>query len=94
MKTVSDKNSAMLPYFFLLLTGFVLIFFTKNIVFDLQANLDYQSQLTEEKVSNEAELSRLNALIAKLKEEDSEESQKILQYRVDFHEEDILSFFY
>jgi len=70
------KNNFLL-YLILLVSFFILLFFTKNFYSDLQVKLDTQSLKEQQLQKKESTLTSLNELQAKLKDPKSEAVEKI-----------------
>jgi len=70
------KNNFLL-YLILLVSFFILLFFTKNFYSDLQVKLDTQSLKEQQLQKKESTLTSLNELQAKLKDPKSEAVEEI-----------------
>jgi beta-xylosidase len=67
MKQYTQNN--FLAYLLILMTFFVILFFTKNIYIDMQVQLDTKEQYSTQLSEKQSELSRLNQLKKSLNQE-------------------------
>lgn len=94
METVPKTQSSVLAYFLILLSFFILLFFTRNIFSELQVSLDTKETLAQELLAKQEELTKLNQIQALLAQEDSVEMKAIQGYLWTFSDADILEYIY
>jgi len=87
------KNNFLL-YLILLVSFFILLFFTKNFYSDLQVKLDTQSLKEQQLQKKESTLTSLNELQAKLKDPKSEAVEEIKWFTGVYSDENILEYIY
>jgi hypothetical protein len=92
MKKHTQNN--FLTYLIVLGSFFVLIFFTKDIYWEIQEKTDTLETQNLELTTNKAELSRLKKLQLDLLGEDSQAVQEIRGFSWDFSDENIINHIY
>ena len=92
MKQYTQNN--FLAYLLILMTFFVILFFTKNIYSDMQVKLDNKEQQNVNLASKQSELSRLNDLKKSLDEEWNELLEEVAGYTGDFSDTAMLEYIY
>lgn len=94
METTPKTHSPLLAYLFILLTFFVLLFFTRSYFSKLQEALDLRDTLNQSITSKQAELTELNRIEQLLTQTGSEEMKSITPFLAPFSEADILEYIY
>lgn len=89
-----NQNHTFLWYIIVLLALFILVFFTKNIFWDLQQNLDIQDQNTLKIEQSESELSNLNKIKKDFTSNSSEASSQISKFTKPFDDQAIIDHIY
>lgn len=92
MKQYTQNN--FLAYLIILVTFFVILFFTKNIYSDMQINLDASEQNNIELREKQTELTRLNELKKSLDEEGNELLEEVAGFTGDFSDANMLEYIY
>ncbi len=83
-----------ISYVIVLFSFFVIIFFTKSFYNTLQIELDMQETLTQEKLTAEKELTRLNELQSKLSEDESEILKEIQGFTGEYSDKAVVDYIY
>lgn len=91
---ISTPKNSFLWYIIILLALFILVFFTKNIFWSLQENLDIKDQKTIEIQSSQTELSRLNAIQKEFSDNTSEATVEISKFTQPFDDQAIIDHIY
>ncbi len=94
METTPKTHSPLIAYLLILITFFVLLFFTKNYFSDLQQALDLRDTLEQTITSKQAELTELNRVQQLLTQTGSEEMKAITPFLAPFSEASILEYIY
>ncbi len=94
METTPKTHSPLIAYLLILITFFVLLFFTRNYFSDLQQALDLRDTLEQTITSKQAELTELNRVQQLLTQTGSEEMKAITPFLAPFSEASILEYIY
>ncbi len=94
METIPNSQNTVLTYFLILLSFFIVLFFTRNIFSDLQVSLDTREQSQNELTQEEAKLSKLNEIKTLLSQTWSAELQKIQGFLGTFSDADMMNYIY
>lgn len=92
MKQYTQNN--FLAYLLILMTFFVILFFTKNIYIDMQVQLDTKEQYSTQLSEKQSELSRLNQLKKSLNQEWNELLEEISWFTGEFSDSAMLEYIY
>lgn len=85
------NNNKLISLVVLLVSFMILVFFTRDFFYQMQANLDTQSQKSIEASTKKQELDTLNKLKAEL---DAWKDNSINRYIIDFKEDEIVGYIY
>lgn len=91
---LNKNNSKFISSLIILLSLFLIVFFTKDQFFKLQENLDSRDFYKEESVKKDQELSEVNSIKSKLEKSDSKELEEVKKYMIDFSEDELISYIY
>ncbi len=94
METTPKTYNPLIAYLFILLTFFVLLFFTRGYFSTLQQNLDLRDTLHNSITTKQTELTELNRIEQLLTQTGSEEMKSITPFLAAFSEADILEYIY
>ena len=85
------NNSKLISLVVLLFSFMILVFFTRNYFYEMQANIDTKNQKTIEASTKKEELEKLNKLKADL---ESWKNDSFNRYAIDFKEDEIINYIY
>lgn len=94
MEKLPGSKNSFVAYLLIILSFFLLLFFTRGIFSDIQVSGDTQEALQQEYQTKQEKLSKLNAIQASLTQEWSEEMKSIQGFLWEFSEANILEYIY
>ena len=94
METIPKTKNPFIPYFLILVSFFIILFFTRGVFSNLQISLDAKEQLTLDLAQKQEILTQLNEIQGKLSQSGSLELAKIQPFLGNFSDADILEYIY